>query len=182
MLNWKPEDGGMYEDVQSRWKFFNEWQKQPAEKRLKKLWRSSRDSSRTLVQWDDSENAGFTTGKPWFHVNPNYKQINVAAQEADPESLLNFYRKAIKLRRELGAVKDGSYTEYGKSSSKIYTYVREDEKQKILVVCSFSEKNVRFKAPKGFDIGAAELILANYETNDSQVLKPYETRVYLLNK
>ena len=96
--------------------------------------------------------------------------------------MLNFYRKAIKLRRELSAVKDGNYTEYGKSSSKVYTYVREDEKQKILVVCSFSEKNVKFKAPKSFDIGAADLILTNYKTNDGKILKPYETRVYLLNK
>ena len=58
----------------------------------------------------------------------------------------------------------------------------EDEKQKILVVCSFSEKNVKFTVPKGFDIGAAKLILTNYETNDGMVLKPYETRVYLSNK
>jgi oligo-1,6-glucosidase len=79
-------------------------------------------------------------------------------------------------------VKNGSYTEHGKSSSKVYTYVREDEKQKILVVCSFSEKNVKFTAPKDFDVGAAELILTNYETNESMILKPYETRVYLLNK
>ena len=61
-------------------------------------------------------------------------------------------------------------------------YVREDEKQKILVVCSFGEKNVTFTAPKDFDLGAAELILTNYETNEGMILKPYETRVYLLNK
>ena len=96
--------------------------------------------------------------------------------------MLNFYRKAIKPRRELSAVKDGSYTEYGKSSSKVYAYVCDDEKQKILVVCSFGEKNVRFKAPKSFDIGAADLILTNYKTNDGKILNPYETRVYLLNK
>ena len=182
MSNWYPDDPAMYEDVQTRWQYENVGTKQSAKKRLERLWHGSRDSARTPVQWDDSENAGFSTAKPWFYVNENYKTVNVAAQESDESSVLNFYRKAIKLRRELSAVKDGSYTEYGKSSSKVYTYVREDEKQKILVVCSFSEKNVKFKAPKGFDIGAAELILTNYETNDGLILKPYETRVYLLNK
>ena len=182
MSNWYPDDPAMYEDVQTRWQYENVGTKQSAKKRLERLWHGSRDSARTPVQWDDSENAGFSTAKPWFYVNENYKTVNVGAQEADENSVLNFYRKAIKLRRELGAVKDGSYTEYGKSSSKVYTYVREDEKQKILVVCSFSEKNAKFKVPKGFDIGAAELILTNYETNDGMILKPYETRVYLLNK
>ena len=182
MSNWYPDDPAMYEDVQTRWQYENVGTKQSAKKRLERLWHGSRDSARTPVQWDDSENAGFSTAKPWFYVNENYKSVNVKAQETDENSVLNFYRKAIKLRRELSAVKDGNYTEYGKSSSKVYTYVREDEKQKILVVCSFSEKNVKFKAPKGFDTHTAELILTNYETNDGLILKPYETRVYLLNK
>ena len=179
MLNWKPEDGDMYEDVQSRWKFFNEWQKQPAEKRLKKLWRSSRDSSRTLVQWDDSENAGFTTGKPWFHVNPNYKEINVAAQEADPDSLLNFYRKAIRLRKELSCVRYGKFREYRKLSGKHYIYSMQDDRQKILVVCSFSKKTTSFKAPAGFPLDTAQLVLNNYKNPLEGKLQPYECRVYL---
>ena len=182
MSNWYPDDPAMYEDVQTRWQYENVGTKQSAKKRLERLWHGSRDSARTPVQWDDSENAGFSTAKPWFYVNENYKTVNVGAQESDQNSVLNFYRKAIKLRRELSAVKDGNYTEYGKSSSKVYTYVREDEKQKILVVCSFSEKNVKFKAPKGFDTHTAKLILTNYEANDGMALKPYETRVYLLNK
>ena len=182
MSNWYPDDPAMYEDVQTRWQYENVGTKQSAKKRLERLWHGSRDSARTPVQWDDSENAGFSTAKPWFYVNENYKTVNVGAQESDQNSVLNFYRKAIKLRRELSAVKDGNYTEYGKSSSKVYTYVREDEKQKILVVCSFSEKNVKFKAPMGFDTRTAELILTNYEANDGMALKPYETRVYLLNK
>ena len=182
MSNWYPDDPAMYEDVQTRWQYENVGTKKSAKKRLERLWHGSRDSARTPVQWDDSENAGFSKAKPWFYVNENYKSVNVKAQETDENSVLNFYRKAIKLRRELSAVKEGRYKEYGKFSSKVYTYVREDEKQKILVVCSFSEKNVKFNAPKGFDIGTAELILTNYETNDGTVLKPYETRVYLLNK
>ena len=108
----------------------------------------------------------------WSYFSEDYAEF-LKSYEADSEE----YSKSTRY-----APKDGNYTEYGKSSSKVYTYVREDEKQKILVVCSFSEKTVKFKAPVGFDTRTAELILTNYEANDGMALKPYETRVYLLNK
>ena len=178
MTNWYPRDPEMYEDVQTRWQYFNVATKQSSEKRLRRLWHGSRDSARTPVQWSAEENAGFTTGKPWFYVNENYKDINVAAQEQDPASVLNFYRKAIDLRKELSCVRFGDYREYDKLSPAVYTYSREDAYQKILVVCSFSGKDVAWKMPKGFDPAAAELILGNYE-RPGAALKPYETRVYL---
>ena len=167
--------------MQTRWQYENVGTKKSPEKRLQRLWYGSRDSARTPVQWDDSENAGFTTGTPWFYVNENYKEVNVASQEADKASVLNFYRKVIKLRKVLSCVRYGSYQEYGKHSAALYTYSREDEKQKILVVCSYSEKKENWKVPEGFDLKSAELILYNYETAESAVLRPYETRVYLWN-
>lgn len=182
MSNWYPKDPSMYEDVQTRWQYENVGTKKSPEKRLQRLWHGSRDSARTPVQWDDSENAGFTTGTPWFYVNENYKKINVASQEKDENSVLNFYRKAIALRKELSCVRYGDYEEYGKSSSKLYTYSREDGKQKILVVCSYSDRNEKWKAPTGFDIKNAELILGNYSDEDSSELRPYEARVYLWRK
>ena len=182
MSNWYPSDPEMYEDVQTRWQYENVGTKKSPEKRLQRLWHGSRDSARTPVQWDDSENAGFTTGTPWFYVNENYKEVNVASQEKDKDSILNFYRKVINLRKELACVKDGIYKEYGKHSSLIYTYSRETENQKILVVCSFSEKEQQWKVPKGFALNLAELILCNYANADSLTLRPYETRVYLWNK
>ena len=181
MSNWYPTDPEMYEDVQTRWQYYNVGTKRSPEKRLQRLWYGSRDSARTPVQWSSEENAGFTTGKPWFYVNENYKQVNVADQEKDENSILNFYRKAIALRKTLSCVRNGSYTEYHKNSSSLYAYCREDDKQKLLVVCSFTEKEVPFKAPKGFDLANAQLILHNYPTADAK-LKPYETRVYLWNK
>ena len=182
MSNWYPEDPSMYEDVQTRWQYENVGVKKSPEKRLQRLWHGSRDSARTPVQWDDSENAGFTTGTPWFYVNENYKNINVAAQENDENSVLNFYRKAIKLRKELSCVRYGDYKEYGKHSADIYTYTREDEKQKLLVVCSFSDKNKKINVPKDFDMEKAELCLCNYDNADTMTLRPYEARVYLWNK
>ena len=181
MSNWYPSDPEMYEDVQTRWQYNNVGTKKSAEKRLKRLWHGSRDSARTPVQWDDTDNAGFTTGKPWFYVNENYKEVNVKNQENDEDSVLNFYRKCIKFRKELSAVRHGNYVEYNKLSGKVYTYSREDEREKILVVCSFTEKEARLRVPRGFDLSSAELILNNYE-NDSLTLKPYETRVYRWKK
>ncbi|MBQ1208173.1 MAG: alpha-glucosidase [Lachnospiraceae bacterium] len=178
MTNWYPDDPELYEDVQTRWQYEHVATKKSPEKRLERLWHGSRDSARTPVQWDDSENAGFTTGTPWFYVNENYREINVAVQEQDGDSVLNFYRRAIALRKELSCVRDGDYREYGKCSSKLYTYSREDEKEKILVVCSFSEKSVNWKIPSGFDLNRSELILCNCKESEVGVLKPYEARVY----
>ena len=180
MLNWKPESPDLYEDVQTRWEYENHATGKSAEKRLKRLWRCSRDSARTLVQWNDSPNAGFTTSdSPWFHVNPNYTEINVAAQENDPDSLLNFYRQAVALRKKLSCVRNGDYVEHFKSSKKLYCYSRRNSRQRILVVCSFSGKPMRFKAPKYFPVDTARLELCNYADPDPSVLKPYEARVYL---
>jgi oligo-1,6-glucosidase len=132
------------------------------------------------VQWDDTENAGFTTGEPWFYVNENYKDINVAQQEQDPDSILNFYKKAIRLRKELPVVRYGDYKEHFPLSASVYTYTRSMDDQKLLVVCSFTKEPVHMFVPKEFDLEEAELILHNYEDAAGDTLKPYECRVYLL--
>ena len=181
MSNWYPSDPNMYEDVQTRWQYEHVGVKRSDKKRLERLWHGSRDSARTPVQWDDSDNAGFSTSKPWFYVNENYKEVNVNKQENDENSILNFYRKAIKIRKELNVIKNGNYKEYNKLSSKVYMYSREDSNQKVLVICSFSEKETKLKVPSNFNLSEGELILNNYE-NNSLILKPYETRVYLWKK
>ena len=182
MTNWYPSDPEMYEDVQTRWQYFNVATKKSPEKRLKRLWDGSRDSARTPVQWSAEENAGFTTGTPWFYINENYKDINVADQEKDENSVLNFYRRAIKLRKDLSSVKNGNYKEHGKMSSSFYTYSREDDREKLLIVCSFTEKTKKWSVPSGFDLASAELLLSNYDRLDGTTLKPYETRVYRWTK
>ena len=178
MLNWKPADPEMYEDVQTRYNYAHSNLKKSPEERLRKMWRSSRDSARTPVQWDGSENAGFTTGTPWFYVNENYLQINVAQQEEDPDSILQFYRKAIALRKSLSVVRDGVYKEHFPLSRKLYVYSRVMKGQKLLVICSFSDRAEKMKVPAGFDLAKAKLILQNVE-NTSSTLLPYESRVYL---
>ena len=182
MTNWYPERADMYEDVQTRWQYNNVGTNKPEQKRLEVLWNGSRDSARTPVQWSSEANAGFTTGTPWFYVNENYKEINVADQEKDPDSVLNFYRKTISLRKSLPVVKDGHYVEHFKGSSKLYTYTRENDSQKLLVVCCFTDEAVNMKTPAGFDLSKAELVLCNYDAPTSAAMRPYEVRVYLINK
>ena len=179
MLNWQPESADMYEDVQTRYNYAHSNLSKPEDVRLKKMWRSSRDSARTPVQWDDSENAGFTTGTPWFYVNKNYKEINVAQQESDPESILHFYRKAIHLRKALPVVRHGQYREHFFLNGKVYCYSRKMLGEKLLVICSFTEKGAKAKFPAGFDASTAQCILHNYPDFDSTTLRPYECRVYL---
>lgn len=153
------------------------------ERFIKLASKCSRENARTPVQWDDSENAGFSTGTPWFPVNPNYHEINVAAEQADPDSILNFYKKLLRFRKENEIVIYGTYKEYYPESSKLFVYAREYEGQRMLVVCSFTDKPVRFTAPEGMDLSKAKLVLQNYDVvyNSNVFLtKPYEMRVYML--
>jgi Glycosidases len=178
ILNWHPSSTQMYEDVQTR----NQHPDWPERKRLKLYHRASRDSARTPMQWSREKNAGFTDGEPWFYVNQNYQKINVADQENDPDSLLNFYRTAIALRKKLAVVKEGSYREHKKCSGKLYVYSRQTDRQKLLVICSFSEKPVRYSAPNRWDLQSGKLILQNYDgtlTRNGFTTRPYEVRVYL---
>ena len=145
---------------------------------------ASRDNARTPVQWSSEKNAGFTTGeKPWFFVNPNYTEINVAAQEDDPDSILNYYRKLIKFRKEHDVMIYGSYEEYYADSNELFVYGRFLDGKKALVICSFSEENVAFNAPEGFELSKGTLALSNYHmcgvVNNGFTLRPYETRVYI---
>ena len=179
MLNWKPASPDQYKDVQTRNHFANSNLQKPLEKRLRELWRSSRDSARTPVQWDDSENAGFTTGTPWLPVNENYREINAAKEERDPDSLLHFYRKAIALRKALPVVRDGEYREYFRLSSKLYVYSRKTDEQKLLVICSFADTDTKIRVPSGFDLKSGKLILGSHTDISDSSLKPYESRVYL---
>ena len=178
MTNWYPASTNLYEDVQTR----NQHPDWPEEKRLQLFHRASRDSARTPMQWSAEENAGFTSGTPWFHINENYKEINAAAALADPDSILNFYKKAIALRKSLPVVQNGSYQDYYKNSNELYVYARETKEQKLLVICSFTDRPVRFRAPYNFSLSDMTLLLSNYpvsDTADSFLTRPYETRVYL---
>ena len=149
---------------------------------LKLVHRASRDNSRTPVQWSRGKNAGFTSGTPWFNVNPNYHEINVADEEKSPDSILNFYRKILKFRKENPIVLYGSYRELIPESKKLYVYERAYGNERLLVICSFTNEQVRFETGKEYNIENTEPVLSNYEHNfvisNGFTTRPYEMRVY----
>lgn len=179
MTNIRLSSIDQYLDVASIYAYHHFHKHEPQAKRIHRIHVSSRDSSRTPMQWDSSENAGFSTAKPWFYVNPNYPEINVEAEEKDPDSILNFYRRCLALRKNSRTLLRGSYREYNKFSRSIYLYERCLKKETILVICSFSDKNKRYRLPGGFTEKDADLLLCNYAGNGLPgILRPYETRVF----
>lgn len=152
---------------------------QSHEKRMRRVHESSRDSARTPVQWSDAENAGFTTGTPWFHVNPNYPTVNAAREEQDPNSILNFYRRCLTLRKRSETLLAGTYREYQPWRGKLYMYERQYQGERILVICSFSHLPQLYRLPRRYDKVRAELLLCNYpEAPTLGHLRPYEAQVY----
>lgn len=168
--------------VQNNYKTAREKMRLPEKLCAELAFKSTRDNARTPVQWSAEENAGFTTGTPWFYVNPNYKEINVAAQENDPDSILNHYRALIKFKKENDVAIWGDYKEHYKNSDKLYVYERNYNGKRLLVINSFTEENVAFEAPKGFDLEKGTPLLCNYKNPTVQgngfKTRPYETRVY----
>lgn len=141
----------------------------------------SRDNARTPMQWDNSENAGFSTGTPWMTVNPNYVEINANSQVNDKKSIYNYYKELIKLRKENEIIVYGKYRPLLEDSEEIFAYTRTLNNEKLLVVCNFTDKSINFEVPEDMKGVAGELLIGNYEVTeyqDSFELKPYEARVY----
>jgi len=145
----------------------------------------SRDNGRTPFQWDSTSNAGFSTGSPWLKVNPNYKTINKASQENDPNSCLNYFRQLTALRKNNLALVYGKYTLLDKTNPIVYAYTRESEGQKLLIVLNFSDSNSQVNT--SLDLGEAKVLLSNYhnapaidEIKGAITLRPYEAAIYKL--
>ncbi len=180
MTNIRLDSIDQYVDVSSKTNFHRFHTKDTLEKRMERIYRSSRDSARTPVQWDRTENAGFTKGRPWFYVNPNYRRINVKAQENDEYSILNFYRKCLAYRKKSKVALWGSYKEYFRSDNYIYMYERCFKGKKLLVICSFADHDVAWRLPKRLSGYKGKLVLCNYPAHSLRMLQPYEARVYEL--
>lgn len=138
----------------------------------------SRDNARTPMQWDDSTQAGFTTGTPWLAVNPNYTEINAKAETADVNSVFHYYKKLITLRKENPVVVYGRYEALMEDSEDLFVYTRELDDEKLLVVCNFCDHAVGFTIPTDF-VGAPCLIsnVENEYDKAGMTLKPYEAFV-----
>ena len=139
----------------------------------------ARDNARTPVQWSGEKYAGFSTVEPWYLVNSNYKEINVEAEEKDPNSVLNFYKKVIKVRNENKETAIyGEFKMMYNSDNHILAYKKIAEKDELFVVVNLSKKTLSDrKVDKEIQKGNYELILANMESTKGSI-KPYEARVY----
>lgn len=139
----------------------------------------ARDNARTPVQWSSEKYAGFSAVEPWYLVNSNYKEINVEAEEKDPNSVLNFYKKVIKLRNENKETAIyGEFKMMYNSDNHILAYKKTAEKDELFVVVNLSKKTLSDrKVDKVIQKGNYELILANMESTKG-LIKPYEARVY----
>ena len=138
------------------------------------------------MQWDDSENAGFTKGTPWFLINPNYTEINTKNDLLNHDSILNFYKKLIKYRLNNEVIIKGYYQEYNSSNEDLHVYIRTYNCVTILVVCNYKNKEVSFNPHPETVNKNCNLVLHNYGYDrpvlEPMILRPYEALVYELNK
>ena len=143
------------------------------------LKRISRDNARTPMQWDDSKNAGFTTGTPWLKVNSNYPEVNAKAQVNDTDSVFSYYKKLIRLRHENEIIVYGDYELLEAESEETFIYKRTYENEHLMVLCNFTDHEVSVtdavmeQIPDG-----AEKLITNYADDMGRTLRPYEAKVY----
>ena len=131
------------------------------EEMMKYLRYKSRDNARTPFQWDDSENAGFTTGTPWIMVNPNYREINAREQMGRADSVFHYYQKLIRLRKEHEIIVYGNYDLLLPDDKELYVYTRTLGSEKLLVVCNFYGNTRTMELPEGWTPEKSELLIGN---------------------
>jgi len=168
-------------EVKNAWKAEVETGHISAESFIANLRKTSRDNARTPMQWDASANSGFTTGpKAWLAVNPNYREINAAQGEKDPESIYNYFSKMLAFRGTTKAFAYGSYEDLDPKNEKLFVYTRTLGSEKYLVVLNFSDEAVSYSLPGG--VKAGKLQISNLgkaeEVTNALKLRAWEARVY----
>lgn len=147
--------------------------------------KKSRDNARTPMQWDNSANAGFTTGTPWIGVNPNYREINAAQALADSRSIFYYYQRLIRLRKANPVMVYGRYDLILDDHPEIYAFIRSLEDERLLVILNFTANTPVFALPDDLPADNPTLLIANYPVDTAEEirrlnLRPFEARVYRL--
>ncbi|QOR68777.1 alpha,alpha-phosphotrehalase [Cytobacillus suaedae] len=152
------------------------------------LKQKSRDNSRTPVQWNSNEHAGFTTGTPWINVALNYKEVNAEKALDDKDSIFYHYQKLVSLRKKYDIIIEGDYQLILEDDESIFAYLRNSENGKLLVVNNFYGRETKFNLPGNIDVDGykGEKLLSNYKDSSDDwkeiLLRPYESIVYYLKK
>lgn len=146
------------------------------------IWRNGRDNARTPMHWSMDKHAGFTEGEPWIKVNPNYTSINAEESLADEDSIFNYYKKLIQLRKEIDTIVYGDFKLCCKEDDRLFVYKRELEDDQLLVILNLTEDQVDFRMPEELKKENWDLVISNYETGKGEeselTLQPYEAVVY----
>ncbi|WP_223881692.1 glycoside hydrolase family 13 protein [Affinibrenneria salicis] len=146
---------------------------------------NSRDNARTPFQWRDAPHGGFTTGTPWLAVNPNYRQINAAAQLDDPDSVYHYYRRLIAVRRRVPALIYGAWQDLEPNNESVFAYTRTLNQERYLVVINFARQSICYRLPAGLSIGECLLSCnAGAEAACGDVsldLQPWQAAIYRLS-
>ncbi|PFP23480.1 alpha,alpha-phosphotrehalase [Bacillus sp. AFS073361] len=143
----------------------------------------SRDNSRTPMQWDDSPYAGFSENKPWIEVTGNYKEINVKNSAVEPDSILDYYKKLVRLRKEYKVISEGSYIPILLDHESVFSYKRTYDSQTLIVINNFYGTETEVELEENME--GYQCILSNYESRDPSnrlILKPYESLTFLKNE
>lgn len=187
MTNVKFNDISEYDDIRSI-NEYNQLISQGMSKKdaLENIWNTSRDNTRTPMQWDDSMNAGFSkSNNTWIHVNPNYRDINVKEQLEDSNSILNFYKKMIKIRKSNECLIYGKYNLILEDDTNIFAYERILNDEKFLIICNLKSEHSKYEYDP-ITLKYENLILSNYDVDDNEdlnkiLLRPWEARIYKIN-
>ena len=181
MTNVRFEDINEYNDIESLNMYKDRLSKGYSHDEIMiSIYAKGRDNARTPMQWDATENAGFTTGKPWLAINKNYETINAKECLEDENSIFHHYRKLIDIRKHNDTIIYGDYTLLCPEDKNVFAYTRELNGEKILVVCNFYDKEVNFNFEEEFN--HAEILLSNYKDSSTLLeklnLRPYEAIIY----
>lgn len=174
-------DMNQYEDI----KLKNSYQEQVKEKKLLTTkefldveHKIARDNSRTPMQWDDSKNAGFSQGTPWYQVNPNYDEINVEEDRQSKKSVFKYYQDLIKLRHDEDVLTEGIYEELIPNDENVFAYRRDLDNKHWLVLVNMTSKTIPMDNLKLNEVkNYSKVILHNYETQEDKQLRPYEAMI-----
>ena len=153
------------------------------EEALKILRERSRDNSRTPVQWDNTENSGFSTGKPWIKMGKMADGINVEEDLKSKKSVFSYYKKLINMRKEYDIIRDGNFTILDADSEDTFIYTRETEREALYVICNLTDKTLEIDKEITDSAAGGKCLITNTDIPcEKGTLKPYETSVWLLKK
>ena len=178
MTNIKYPSIDYYDDIETRnaWKEAEE-QGKDMDIFLKAVHKQSRDNARTPLQWDNSRNAGFSSSKPWLDVNENYNKINVELQQDNPDSILNYYREIIRIRKNNSTLIYGDFLDLEPSNEKLFIYKRWDKQKTFIIVLNFSNDKTQWD---NHNFDSMRLVISNYKKSAyTKSVDPWEARVYI---